>query len=81
MKTIQETKCTCTACGNVWYFGKQEAVEQAGNAMQDVGKSMMCCGGCIPAAFLPNKKVIDLKQCPKCHSKAVNCEVVKHEVQ
>jgi predicted nucleic-acid-binding Zn-ribbon protein len=79
-KWIKETKNTCKACGNVWFYGKQEVKQQKAAAMQNAGKGMMCCGGCLPAALIPDKKVIDLSKCPKCGSKAVVCEKVTHRV-
>jgi hypothetical protein len=79
-KIIKETKCYCSACGNLWYFGKQDELESAGNAMSNVGKEMMCCTGCVPAAFLPDKKVIHLDKCPKCGSSAITKEIVTHVV-
>jgi ribosomal protein L32 len=78
LKEIKESKCTCSACGNVWYYGKQEVREQQANAMSNVGKSMMCCGGCLPSLFIPNKKVVDLNKCPKCGSRAIKKEEVIH---
>jgi len=48
--------------------------------MQNLGKSMMCCGGCLPAVLIPDKKVIDLNKCPKCGSKVIKKEEVIHEV-
>ena len=79
-KEIKETKCTCQACSNVWYYGKQEQMQNASNAMSNCGKSMMCCGGCAPAILIPDKKTIDLNKCPKCGSKAITKEVVTHYV-
>jgi len=89
-KLIRETQCTCAACGNVWYYGKQEELQNradrminAGNQMGNLGNDMMCCGGCFPAAFLPKsqiKEVKDLNKCPKCNSSAIKKEVVTHEV-
>lgn len=91
MKKIKETKCTCKACGEVWFYGKEEAIQNFGDKMQNVGNSMsntgsdmMCCSGCLPAAFLPvkpTKDVRDLNKCSKCGSKAVKKEVVVHEVE
>lgn len=89
-KKIKETKCTCKACGNVWYYGKQELrklrnekLNNLSSEMQNVGADMMCCSGCLPAAFLPQhqtKKVKDLNKCPKCNSSAVEKETIVHEV-
>lgn len=80
-KIVQETKCTCRACGNIWYYGKAEALEQAGKQMRQLGKSMACCTGCAPAAFLPNQQVKDLNKCPKCNSGAVDKQIVRHTVE
>lgn len=89
-KRIQETKCTCQACGNIWYYGKQEAraisaqnMANCGNAMSNTGSDMMCCGGCLPAIFIPKRQdvqVKDLNKCPKCNSSAIRKEEVIHEV-
>ena len=79
-KVISETKCTCAACGNVWYYGKQEASDIKAAKMQNAGKAMMCCSGCLPAILIPDKKVVDVDKCPKCGSKAVKKEIVTHEV-
>lgn len=87
---IKETKCTCNACSKVWYYGKQEAVENFGNNLQNLGadvrntgKDMMCCTGCLPALFIPDKhknEVRDLNSCPQCGSKAITKEIVIHNV-
>lgn len=79
-KRIMETKCTCSACGHVWFYGKQETTEATSAALHNLGKSMMCCGGCLPSVFIPDKKVVDLDKCPKCGSRATKKEVVTHEV-
>lgn len=88
---IKEIKNTCVACGNVWFYGKQDIqlnksqkMENAGTAMQDVGKSMMCCTGCVPALFIPTKQtkqVKDLNKCDNCGSSAVEQEEVIHNVK
>ena len=79
-KKIKETKCTCKACDNIWFYGKQEVLENTGSTLENIGKSMMCCSGCAPAALIPDKKVVDLDKCPKCGSKAIIKEEVIHEV-
>jgi len=79
-RQITETKATCKACGNVWFYGKLDSIEQMGNASSNCGKSMMCCT-CSPCAlFIPDNKVTDLNKCPKCNSKAVVKEKVTHDV-
>ena len=79
-RKIRETRVTCLACGHVWYYGKAEALESAGAALQNAGKSMMCCTGCVPAVFIPDAKVVDVAKCQKCNSRAVTKEIVEHEV-
>lgn len=79
-KKIRETKCTCQACGHTWFYGKQEISEERAAAMSNLGKSMMCCGGCLPAILIPSKKTIDLNKCPKCGSRGVCKEEVTYEV-
>ncbi len=80
MPQIRETRVTCSACGNVWHYGKVEALEEMGKAMQNAGKSMMCCTGCAPAVFIPNQQVRDLSKCPKCGSHAITKQIVTHDV-
>ena len=80
VRQITETKATCKACGNTWFYGKSDSLEQMGAASSNCGKSMMCCT-CSPCAmFIPNQKVTDLSKCPKCNSRAVNTEKVTHDV-
>lgn len=74
-KKIKETKATCKACGEVWYYGKADAIKNFGDKMSDAGKGMMCCGGCLPKSTQR-----DLSKCPKCGSSAVDREEVIHEV-
>ena len=79
MPTITETKCTCQACGNIWFYGGGDVLKQTTNTLSNMRKSAMCCAGCLPAVFIPDKKVVDLGKCPKCGSKAVRKEQVYHE--
>lgn len=80
-KQISEVKATCLACGNTWYYGKNEQLESLSNSFSNLGKSMMCCSGCTPAVFIPDKKIIDLNKCPKCGSKAIQKENVIHNIK
>lgn len=89
-KKIKETKAMCKACGHVWFYGKQEErenkglkMQNAGSEMSNAGKDLMCCGGCLPALFIPEsktKEVKDLNKCSECGSKAVKKEKVVHDV-
>ena len=80
-KHIRETKCTCQSCGNVWYFGKTDELQNAGKTLQNLGKSMSCCTGCAPALLIKDKEVKDLRKCPKCNSRFVKCENIIHEIK
>lgn len=89
-KKITEIKATCKACGNVYYFGKNaemdykfKKIDNFGKSLENAGTDMMCCGGCLPAAFAPKKQkdaLVDPAKCPKCGSKAITKEKVTHEV-
>lgn len=79
-KQIKETKCTCSACGNVWFYGKAEERENNANTLHNAGKAMMCCGGCFPSLLIKDKEVKNLNKCPKCSSSAVTKEIVVHNV-
>lgn len=79
-KKIKETMCTCKSCGNIWHYGKQEAFQNAGNVLSNAGKSASCCTGCLPAALIKDKKVIDFNKCSRCGSRAITKEIVTHEV-
>lgn len=81
VRRIQETRYTCTACSNIWHMGKQDQLEASSAATSNCGKSMMCCGGCAPALLIPDKKVVQPGQCPKCGSRASKSEIVTHEVE
>lgn len=79
-REIAETRCTCGSCGHVWHYGKQEATEARAAAMHNVGKSLMCCSGCLPAILIRDKELIDLDQCPQCGSRNVTTEKIIHRV-
>jgi len=80
MKEIIETKCTCQACGHVWFYGKKEQREVSANKLHNVGKALMCCGGCFPALLIKDKEAKDLSKCSKCNSSAIKKEVITHHV-
>jgi hypothetical protein len=80
IKEIRETKCICTSCNNIWFYGKEEVDEQNANIKDNCLKASLCCSGCFPALFLPDKKIVDFNKCPKCNSKAVRTEVVTYDV-
>lgn len=90
VKSLEETKCTCQACGNVWYYGKQEYRENMGlrlinSANQDsnCASDLLCCSGCLPAFFIPRNPhmpIKDLNKCPKCNSSAVKKVQIIHDI-
>jgi len=90
-KQIKETRCTCQACGKVWYYGKQEfrknKADHMANSSAEIsncGTDLMCCGGCLPAAIIPRdhgKQIKDLNKCPDCNSSAIKKEEVIHNVE
>lgn len=73
-KKIKETRATCQSCGEIWHYGKGEAMQSCGGQMQNAGKSMTCL------CCLPDTKTVDYNKCPKCSSKAVTKEQVIHEI-
>lgn len=75
MAKIKETKATCKNCGHMWYYDKADAIKDFGEKLSDAGKSMTCCGGC-----LPKSNVRDLDRCPECGSRAIHRETIVHEV-
>lgn len=79
-RKLSETKATCKACGHVYYFGKTDELEHLGTEMENCSNAMMCCGGCWPMIFAPQKKAVDPNKCPKCGSRAIQKEKVVHEV-
>lgn len=79
-RKIKETKCKCKSCGKIWHYGKTDMLNSAADNLSTFGKDMMCCTGCMPALFIPDKKVIDLNKCPNCGSKAIYKEEVIHEI-
>ena len=79
-KQIKETKATCKACGNVWFYGKQDKAKERDAKMHNASKGLMCCGGCAPALLIKDKEVPELDKCPKCQSRAVSEEDIVHNV-
>lgn len=80
MRTIQETRATCAACGNVWHYGKIDEMDATSDQLHNAGRAMMCCSGCLPALLIPERKPAELGKCAKCGSTAVTKETVEHTV-
>lgn len=89
-RMVKEIKCTCQACGNTWYYGKSEYLENLGQRMinsanrgSNMTNDLLCCAGCWPAAFLPKHHEVpvkDLNKCPKCNSTAIKKEEIVHQI-
>ena len=83
-KKIKEIKFECKNCGNTWFYDKKEykkhKIENKGKTLQNAGKKMMCCTGCLPALLIKDKNIEKLDECPECGSKAVEKEEVIHEI-
>jgi ribosomal protein L37E/DNA-directed RNA polymerase subunit RPC12/RpoP len=78
-KRIQETRCTCLACGKIWYYGKSEVLSDFAAKTRNVGKDISACSCCWPMAYMSREKT-DINKCPNCGSKAVKKEQITHEV-
>ena len=81
MTRVEETRYTCAACGNVWYYGKLEQLRNASAMIDNAGKEVACCMGCAPAALISDKQTFDPRKCSKCGSSSSSAENVVHEVQ
>ena len=81
VKKISETKCTCKACGNIWFYGMKDTFanvfDNLSTSVKGLEDTLMCpcCGG-----GGPSRKTIDFDKCPKCGSRAIEKENVIHEV-
>lgn len=56
-KKEKQTKCNCTSCGNIFYYGQYDEVKNVANVFHGSLYSL--------------NQVKDLGQCPKCGSRAI----------
>ena len=80
-KRIQETRCTCSACGKVWYYGKTDVYNNFSKQLRNAGKNISgasCC--CWPMSYMSREET-DMGKCPGCGSKAIKKEQITHEVE
>lgn len=83
-RVVKETRCTCNACGRVWYFGRADWDDE----LMALGTQLTCCGlGCLPGLLaLPFTNrfaggALERKsRCPDCGSRAITIELVEHHV-
>jgi hypothetical protein len=79
-KRIQETRCTCSSCGKVWYYGKIDVYNNFSKQLRNAGKNISgasCC--CWPMSYMSREET-DMGKCPSCGSKAIKKEQITHEV-
>ena len=80
-KRIQETRCTCLACGRTWYYGKSEVFSDLAAKTRNFGKNISACSCCCwPMSYMSREKT-GIDKCPNCGSKAVKKEQITHEVE
>ena len=79
-KKIQETRCTCIACGKVWHYGKSEVFGNYAAMCRNAGKTVSACTCCWPMSYMSREKT-DINKCPSCGSNAVKKEQIIHEVE
>jgi len=76
---MKETKCTCQACGNIWYYGKKEAVEAKLTGLNKFGDTLIRIGHGGIAWLIPESGKKDIvNKCPKCNSSAIAKEQIMH---
>jgi hypothetical protein len=81
LKKVKETKCTCKACGNVWFYTGQEAFSIKMDKFGKFGKDMMRVVQGGMAWLFPEDKISTITaKCPKCNSTAISKEPIVHEV-
>jgi hypothetical protein len=81
LKQISETRVTCSNCGNIWHYGKNEELENTSNNLINLGKTLMCCTGCLPALLISDSKTVSFDRCQKCGSRAVTKEKIIHDIE
>jgi hypothetical protein len=74
-KIVEETKCTCTRCNEVWYCGNQDKLDNISNGLISAGAFMQ--GKSLTGTY-HEQLVKDSNQCPKCGSRAIAKEKVKY---
>lgn len=81
---VQETRCTCFSCGNIWHYGKKEIRDNRSKKMDNIGKeaaAATCCY-CNPLinATKTKTEITDFDKCPKCGSRNIKKEEITHEI-
>lgn len=75
LKLIKETKCVCTQCHTVWFYGKDDTSDNFSNRLISVGAAMQSKS--LTSSY--HKKLIkDFNKCSNCGSRAITKEEIKH---
>jgi DNA-directed RNA polymerase subunit RPC12/RpoP len=74
-KQIAETKCVCTQCSNVWFFGSTDKIDDISNRLIAVGAHMQ--GKSLTGSY-HEQLIKDADKCPQCGSRAITKQKVKY---
>lgn len=79
---ITETRATCMACGDVWFYGKEEEDQVRREGGQFLLETACCLpmACCSPTLHRP-ESTATLTICPKCNSSAIQRDKVTHYVE
>lgn len=85
LNPIKETKVTCLACHEVYFYNQSDKINNFADKMDAAGDELIktsCCCLFFPlglfTTMIPKKKVEDLDRCRKCGSRAIKKEIVVH---
>jgi DNA-directed RNA polymerase subunit RPC12/RpoP len=74
-RLIEEIKCECTQCNTVWFYGKQDKMDDISNKLISVGAHMQ--GKSLTGSY-HEQLIKDTNKCPKCGSRAIAKTKVKY---
>jgi hypothetical protein len=67
-KLIEETKYVCTQCNTIWFYGKQDKMDDVSNRLISIGALMQ--GKSLTGTY-HEQLIKDNSKCPKCGSRAI----------
>lgn len=79
-KKIDEFKCNCSGCGNLWFYTETDLSQSQRNAAINQMKTGFGLLGCLPLLFIKGRDVIDYDRCPKCGSRSMTKETLTYEI-